>query len=98
MVSDIPEECPVCQWIIGKGFKKGFEKGLQQGLQQQGQQIFVRCVKKRFPVLVPLAEERAAQLEDFEVLNNMIDAVLDAKTIEEVRRILEEGVRLDAED
>jgi hypothetical protein len=39
-----------------------------------------------------LAEERAALLEDFEVLNVTIDAVVDAQTVEEVRSILEEGV------
>ena len=84
---DILEESPVYHWIE----EAGIEKGLQQF-----RQMLVRRVQKRFPVLAPLAEERAAQMKDFEVLNSTIDAVNDAEMIEEVRRILEEGVRPDA--
>jgi hypothetical protein len=85
---DILEESPVYHWIEESGIKKGKQEGQQQVLQQ----MLVRRVKKRFPVLAPLAEERAAQLEDLEVLNNTVDAINDAETIEEARRILEEGV------
>jgi hypothetical protein len=88
---DILEESPVYHWIE----ESGIEKGRQEELQHL-YQMLVRRVKKRFPVLTPLAEERAAQLKDFEVLNNTIDAINDAETIEEARRILEEGVRPDA--
>ena len=98
-VRDILEESPVCRWIMERGFERGFEQGFEQGRRQalqHGRQIFVRYVQKRFPVLGSLAEERAAQMEDFEVLNDTLDAVDDAETIEEVRRILEEGVRPDA--
>jgi len=74
------EESPVYQWIVEAG-----------GLRQL-RQILVRRVQKRFPVLAPLAEERAALLEDLEVLNTTIDAIIDAETVEEVRRILEESI------
>lgn len=97
MVSKIFEESPACRWIMERGFKKGFEEGRQQGLQKCWQ-VLVRYVQRHFPVLAPLAEERAARMEDFEVLNDMLDTLIDAKTIEEARRILEEGVRPDAVD
>ncbi len=90
---DILEESPVYHWIEEAGVKKGLQQELQDF-----RQMLMRRVKKRFPVLAPLAEERAAQMEDLKVLNNTIDAVNDAETIEEARRILEEGVPPDAVD
>jgi hypothetical protein len=95
---DILDESPVYHWIEEAGIEKGIKKGKQEGQQQALQQMLVRRVKKRFPVLAPLAEERAAQLEDLEVLNNTVDAVNDAETIEEARRILEEGACPDIAD
>lgn len=89
-MKDLFQESPVYQWIVEEGIEKGLEKGLQQGLQQL-RQVLVRRVQKRFPVLAPLAREQAALIEDFEVLNNTIDAIIDAEAIEEARRILEEA-------
>jgi hypothetical protein len=42
-------------------------------------------------ILAPLAQEQATLIEDFAVLNNTIDAINDAETIEGARRILEEA-------
>jgi hypothetical protein len=49
-----------------------------------------------FPILAPLAKERAAQVENIAVLRKMVDAVIDAETIEEARRVLKKGVSLGA--
>jgi len=80
---------------LEQGLQQGLEKGLQQGLQQGGlqqlRQMLVHRVQKRFPVLVPLAQEQAALIKDVEVLRNMIDAVIDAETMEEVRCRLKEA-------
>ena len=63
---------------------------MQQGLQQL-RQILVHHVQKHFPVLAPLAQEQAVLIEDMEVLRNMIEAIIDAGTVEEARHILEEA-------
>lgn len=75
---------------LQQGLEKGLEQGLQQGLQQV-RQMLVRRVQKHFPVLAPLAQEQAALIEDLEVLNNTIDAIIDAETVEEARHVLEEA-------
>jgi flagellar biosynthesis/type III secretory pathway protein FliH len=95
------QESPVYQQIIQEGLEKGLEqglekgleKGLQQGLQQglrQLRQVLVHQVQKRFPVLAPLAQEQAAQIKDIEVLSNLINTIIDAESMEGVRRSLEE--------
>jgi len=81
-MKDLLQESPVYQLIV----KEGLEQGLQ-GLRQ----ILVHLVKKRFPILAPLAQEQAALIGDSQVLQNMIDAIIDAETVEEVRCILEEA-------
>src|SRR6266566_3263561 len=70
-------------------YQKVLAKGIAQSGQQQLRQMLVRRVQKRFPTLVLLAEERAALLQDVEILNKVIDAINDAETLEEARSILE---------
>ena len=70
-------------------YQRVIAKGVVQGGQQQLRQMLVRRVQKRFPTLVHLAEERAALLQDVEILNKVIDAINDAETLEEARGILE---------
>ncbi len=66
-----------------------YQRVIAKGGQQQLRQMLVRRVQKRFPTLVPLAEEQAALLQDVEILNTVIDAINDAETLEEARGILE---------
>jgi len=70
-------------------YQRVIAKGVVQGGLQQLRQMLVRRVQKRFPTLVLLAEEQAALLEDVEILNKVIDAIIDAETLEEARGILE---------
>ena len=76
-------------WVYQRVIAKGVAQGIAQGIVQGGQQQLVRRVQKRFPTLVHLAEERASLLEDVEILNKVIDAIIDAETLEEARGILE---------
>src|SRR5712672_1170575 len=76
-------------WVYQKVLAKGIAQGIVQSGLQQLRQMLVRRVQKRFPTLVHLAEERAALLEDVEILNKVIDAINDAETLEEARGILE---------
>ncbi|HWS83109.1 MAG TPA: hypothetical protein VN207_02500 [Ktedonobacteraceae bacterium] len=78
-MKDLFQESPVYQWIVEEG-------GLQQA-----RRTLVHYVQKRFPVLAPLAEEQVALIEDIEILQNMLDAIYDAQTVEEARRVLEEA-------
>ncbi len=48
-------------------------------------------VKKRFPVLAPLAKEQVALIEDIETIQDMLDAIYDAQKVEEARRILKKA-------
>ncbi len=86
-MKDLFQESPVYQWIV----EEGIEKGVQQGSLQQLRQAIVRRVQKRFPVLAPLAQEQVALIENIEILQNMLDAIYDVQTIEEVRHVLEEA-------
>jgi len=93
-MEDLFQDSPVYQLIAQEKLEKGVQQGLQQGVQQglqQLRQILVHHVQKHFPVLAPLAQEQAVLIEDMEVLRNTIEAIIDAGTIEEVRRILEEA-------
>ncbi len=76
-------------WVYQRVIAKGEAKGIVEGSRQQLRQMLVRRVQKRFPTLVPLAEEKAALLQDVEILNTVIDAINDAETLEEARDILE---------
>jgi len=69
--------------------QEGFERAFQQGSLQVLRQLLMRYVQKRFSVLILLAEEQTALIEDVEVLFNMLDAVYDAQTVEEARHVLE---------
>jgi hypothetical protein len=80
-MESILEDSWVYQGVIAKGVVQG-------GLQQL-RQMLVRRVQKSFPTLVHLAKEKAALLQDVEILNNVIDAIIDAETLEEARDILE---------
>jgi hypothetical protein len=62
---------------------------LELGSLQQSRKMLVHYVQKRFPVLAPLAEEQAVLIESLDILNNTIDAINDAETVEEARRVLE---------
>jgi predicted transposase YdaD len=74
-------------WVYQKILEEGLEKG-----RQQLRQRLVHLVQKQFPVLAPLAQEQSVLIEDMEVLGSIIDAIIDAETIEDARRILEEPV------
>jgi len=90
-MKDLFQESPVYQLIVEEGVEKGVQQGLQQGSLQQSRKILVHYVQKRFPVLAPLAQEQVALIENIEILQNMLDAIYDAQTVEEVRHILEEA-------
>jgi hypothetical protein len=77
---------------VEKGVKLGIEQDLQQGLQQglqRSRRMLIQRTQKRFPALAPLAEEQADRLQDADVLDTVINAIIDAETVEEARRILE---------
>ena len=101
MFHDILESSWSYQEMVQKGVDQGLDIGLKQGLEQglqkgleQGElrtlrSVLVHFVEKRFPELLPLAQQ-AAQLNNSIVLNIAVDKLLGAQSNEQARQILDE--------
>lgn len=90
---------------LEQGLQKGLDQGLQQGLQKgldqgikQGElmaahSFLARFIEKHFPPLLPLALRKAERLKTVDALNSVIDKLLEAKTVEQAREVLEEDAQ-----
>lgn len=86
---------------LQKGLEQGLQKGLDQGLQkgfEQGElmsarSFLTRIIEKHFLPLLPLAQQKAAQLKTVDALNITIDKLLEAQTLEQAREVLEESIQ-----
>jgi hypothetical protein len=82
---------------LRKGFDQGLQKGLDQGLQKGREQekllsarfFLTRIIEKHFPQLLPLAQQKAAQLTSVDTLNSIIDTLLEVQTMEQAEQVLE---------
>jgi predicted transposase YdaD len=102
MFHDILESSWSYQEIVQKGVDQGLEVGRKKGLEQGIEQgelktlrlVLLRSVEKRFPELVPLAQQ-ATQLNNLAALNTAVDKLLGAKTVKKARNVLEEIMKSD---
>ncbi len=86
---------------LDQGLQKGLDQGLQKGLQagfEQGEltaarSFLARLIEKHFLLLLPLAQQKAAQLKTVDALNTTIDKLLEAQTLEQAREVLEESTQ-----
>lgn len=69
-------------------YQEMIQKGIDQGELKTLRSVLVRLVEKRFPELLPLAQQQAAQLNNLIVLNTAVDKLLSAQTAEQARQIL----------
>jgi hypothetical protein len=66
------------------------QKGLDKGELLAARSFLTRIIEKHFPQLLPLAQQKAGQLKTVDTLNNAIDKLLEAQTMEQARQVLEE--------
>jgi hypothetical protein len=69
-------------------YQEMIQKGIDQGELKTLHSVLVRLVEKRFPALLPLAQQQTAQLNNLIVLNTAVDKLLSAQTAEQARQIL----------
>jgi flagellar biosynthesis/type III secretory pathway protein FliH len=83
---------PDVQKRVEKGMEKGIEKGMEKGREEgrlQGlQRSVLKIVKKRFPSLMDLAQQRVVAITDQDELDQLIDQLLVVSDEAEVRRLL----------
>jgi len=65
-------------------FKQGFNQGLELGLRQG----IVSFLQTRFPEMLTLMYRRIGSIKDTKVLQAVLDKLLKAQTVEEVKQIL----------
>ncbi len=65
---DILRDTPIYQLILEEGFEEGLEKGRKEELRL----MLANIVQERFPELANLAKERAATIEDINVLRQIV--------------------------
>ncbi len=83
---------------LKKGLEQGLEKGLEQGREEERQQwvqeqyqTLLSFVQVRFPVLLTLAKQQTATINDPEVLHNLIVKLFAVQTADEARQALMEA-------
>jgi hypothetical protein len=91
MFHDILESSWSYQEIVQKGVDQGLQKGFEKGELKTLRSVLVRLVEKHSPELLPLAQQQAAQLNNLVALNAAVDKLISAKTVEQVRQILDES-------
>src|SRR5947209_19362873 len=102
---DIIQQTPLYQsWTreaLAEGLERGLKEGKQQGLEEglkEGErkgleamrQTLVNIVRARFPRLVSLARMRAALIDNFEALDELILQMSTVSKAQEARRVLVE--------
>ncbi|HEV2662209.1 MAG TPA: hypothetical protein VGU68_16495 [Ktedonobacteraceae bacterium] len=78
------DDNPDVQERVEKGMEKGIKKGRLQGLQRS----VLKIVKKRFPSLMDLTQQRVVAITDQDELDQLIDQLLVATDEGEVRVLL----------
>jgi predicted transposase/invertase (TIGR01784 family) len=95
MLEDMMKESWTYQYIVNKGLAEGLEKGLAEGREEERQEwlrtqrkALIDVVQMRFPALVADATERADQVEDPHVLQDILLKVALAQNSEEAKELL----------
>lgn len=95
MLDEILQDSWTYQKIQQKGVEKGHEEGLKEGIEVSNQkllkyqrELLVGVVKGHFPALLQLATERAQQVHDPEVLQQVLTQILAVQMQSEVEDIL----------
>ena len=79
------------QEIMQKGIEKGIEKGVEQGELKTLRSVLVRFVETRFPELKALAHKLAEHATTSALLEQTVDKILEAQSIDQVQLILTEA-------
>lgn len=82
MFHDILEKSWVYQEIV--------QEGREKGELLSARSFFTRIIEKRFPQLLPLAQQKAGQLKSVDTLNSAIDKLLEVQTMEQAQQVLAE--------
>jgi predicted transposase YdaD len=90
MYEDFLSDTWYYQHILSKGEKKGEEKGIEKGIETGMRTILLDIVQMRFPVLIPLAQEQLAHIQDPVVLRRLNAEIIQAQSVEEAERHLRE--------
>ena len=79
------------QEIMQKGIEKGIEKGVEQGELKTLRSVLVRFVETRFPELKALAHKLVEHATTSALLEQTVDKILEAQSIDQVQLILTEA-------
>ncbi len=71
------EEDEFIQQQRALGREEGREEGRNEGKSEEAQQILINLVRRRFPALVPLAQQKAERTAQLAALNETINALAD---------------------
>lgn len=69
-------------------YQEMIQKGIDQGELKTLRSVLIRFVEKRFPTLLPLAQQQATNLNNLVILNTAVDKLLSAQTLEQAQQIL----------
>lgn len=75
-------------WTYQQMARKKIEQGLEQGREEGLRQSIEMAVQTRFPALLELAHERLAHIQDQELLQQVLVAMIAAATERKARRYL----------
>jgi hypothetical protein len=65
-----------------KGIKQGIEQGVQQGIEQGVQQAILRTLRRRFGEVPDEVLEQVTGISDPDRLASVLDAAVDARTLD----------------
>src|SRR5205085_7440970 len=76
------------QEYLEQGIEKGIEKGIEQGKLEGQREMLLSFVQRHFPEVMVLAKQQIESITDSEILQAMFLKLSDAKSVEEVKKIL----------
>jgi len=88
MFLDLIRDTEIYQIIWQEGYQKGLQLANQRSI-QNFQEIILKIFQRDFPELTTLATERISTIFDLELLKRLIFDVTAAKSVEQVRDILD---------
>jgi predicted transposase YdaD len=90
MYEDFLSDTWYYQHILSKGKEKGKEEGIEEGIEKGMRTILLDIVQMRFPILISLAQEQLAHIQDPAVLRRLNASIIQAQSVEEAERHLRE--------
>ena len=75
----------VSEMITNPLIEQGRQEGIQQGIQQGLQKSVVRILSRKFRRIPQDLQEKISYLTDIQKLQNLLDASVEAKSLDELR-------------